>query len=785
MTADRGKTVKVKVSFTDDASNPETLTSTATAAVSAAANTLATGAPTIIGTAQVGQTLTAGTTAIMDADGLNSVSYTYQWIRVATDNTETNISGATASTHTLVAADQGKTVKVKVSFTDDASNAETLTSAATAAVSAAANTPATGAPTITGTAQVGQTLTAGTTAIMDADGLTSVSYTYQWIRNAAGVDTNISGATASTHTLVAADLGATIKVKVSFTDDASNAETLTSVATAAVAAAPATAPGAPTGLRAVSAGTSQINLTWTAPASTGGSAITGYQIEISSDGFTNWTDRVANTNNATTTYDHTGLPAGITRYYRVSAINATATGPVSNTAGATTAAAGGGTTLLLNFGTNASHTVEVREGNVDHRFTLSLQTRPDAPPDGNPQQPVTIPLLVTHLGGATTADYEGLPTNVTFGVGESETAFDMRAVQDLISEPGEGLRLDFGELPAGIIKGAWGPYETVAFVDGLVPSRATVDGTALVLTYDKVLNSASAPFPSDFTVRVAGTVVTVDQVRVGGSRVTLTLPTAVPAGQPVTLDYRQGDNRIRDVDGNAAVSFFDWMVTTPDADTVPPGGTDPPGGGGGGGGTDPPGGGGGGGGGGGSTEPEPEPEPLGVAIVGVPEVAVAGTSYELTAQSAAEGLVYAWRVAGGTIEPDDAQLVVWTAPEAAVVAWIRVDVTNEDGATAGQSAYVRVDVPAPEPVPEPDPEPVPALPLLGQLLLALGPDRGRGAVDASAPALADGAAHGRWGQARPVRTRHDRRRAPGRRLTTAAGQLQGHRSRRGHVTHTV
>ena len=226
--ADLGTTVKVTVSFTDDASNAETLTSAATAAVSAAPNTPATGAPTITGTAQVGQTLTAGTTAIVDADGLTSVSYTYQWIRVATDNTETNISGATASTHTLVAADQGTTIKVTVSFTDDASNAETLTSAATAPVSAAANTPATGAPTITGTAQVGQTLTAGTTAIVDADGLTSVSYTYQWIRVAGGTETNISGATASTYTLVAADLGTTVKVRVSFTDDASNAETLTS-----------------------------------------------------------------------------------------------------------------------------------------------------------------------------------------------------------------------------------------------------------------------------------------------------------------------------------------------------------------------------------------------------------------------------------------------------------------------------------------------------------------------------------------------------------------------------
>ena len=246
--ADLGTTIKVKVSFTDAANNPETLTSAATATVSAAANTLATGAPTITGTAQVGQTLTAGTTAIMDADGLTSVSYTYQWIGVATDNTETNISSATVSTYTLVAADQGTTVKVTVSFTDDANNPETLTSAATATVSAAANTLATGAPTITGTAQVGQTLTAGTTAIMDADGLTSVSYTYQWIRVATdNTETNISSATASTYMLVAADQGTTITVRVSFTDDANNPETLTSAATATVSAAANTlATGAPT-----------------------------------------------------------------------------------------------------------------------------------------------------------------------------------------------------------------------------------------------------------------------------------------------------------------------------------------------------------------------------------------------------------------------------------------------------------------------------------------------------------------------------------------------------------
>ena len=534
--------------------------------VSAAANTPATGAPTITGTAQVGQTLTAVTTGIMDADGLTSVNYMYQWIRV--DGTDADISGATSITYTLVGADLGKTIKVKVIFTDDASNPETLTSTATAAVAAAANTPATGAPAITGAAQVGQTLTAGTTAIMDANGLTSVSYTYQWIRVATdNTETNIASATASTYTLVAADQGTTIKVKVSFTDDASNAETLTSAATAAVAAAvpnnppafsadtaarsvaentaagqnvgaaltatdadsdtltytlegtdaasfdivsgsgqirtrtgvtynheaksthtvvvkaddgnggtdtvtvtitvtdvdeppgqpaapsvsatagsttsldvtwtapsntgpaitshdlryregssgnftdgpqdvtgasaaigslaPGTAyqvqvratnaegdsdwsfsgtgqttattvPGAPSGLTATASGSNRINLSWSAPASDGGSAITGYNIEVSPNGTSGWTDQVANTNSTATTYAHTGLASGDTRHYRVSAINTNGAGTASNVDSATTgttvpgaptgltATASGATQITLSWSAPAS-----------------------------------------------------------------------------------------------------------------------------------------------------------------------------------------------------------------------------------------------------------------------------------------------------------------------------------------------------------------------------------------------------------------------------------------------
>ena len=104
-------------------------------------NTPATGAPAITGTAQVGQTLTATLGDIADVDGLpdpflTDANTSFQWIRVATDNSETDISGAMAGAYTLVADDQGTTIKVKVSFTGNNGFAETRTSAATAAVSA-------------------------------------------------------------------------------------------------------------------------------------------------------------------------------------------------------------------------------------------------------------------------------------------------------------------------------------------------------------------------------------------------------------------------------------------------------------------------------------------------------------------------------------------------------------------------------------------------------------------------------------------------------------------------
>ncbi len=230
---DQGNTVKVTVSFTDDDGYEETLTSAATDTVARPANVAATGAPTITGTAQVGETLSAATSGISDSNGLTNASFSYQWVRTS-GGTDADISGATGQTYTLTSDDQGNTVKVRVSFSDDDGYTERVTSAATQHVSPRLNQIATGLPSISGTAAVGETLSVDTSAISDADGMTNAQFSYQWLHSGSGTDTEISGATDSTYTVVEGDTGKAFKVRVSFTDDAGHAERLVSGATAVV-----------------------------------------------------------------------------------------------------------------------------------------------------------------------------------------------------------------------------------------------------------------------------------------------------------------------------------------------------------------------------------------------------------------------------------------------------------------------------------------------------------------------------------------------------------------------
>ena len=89
------------------------------------------------------------------------------------------------------------------------------------------NDPATGEPTISGTARAGRTLTVSTAGIMDVDGLPS-TFSYQWRRKVGATTTSISGANSRTYILQAADLGNKVAVRVSFTDLDGNAEMRTS-----------------------------------------------------------------------------------------------------------------------------------------------------------------------------------------------------------------------------------------------------------------------------------------------------------------------------------------------------------------------------------------------------------------------------------------------------------------------------------------------------------------------------------------------------------------------------
>ena len=187
------------------------------------------------------------------------------------------------------------------------------------------NTPATGAPAIGGTAQVGETLTADTAGIDDADGLANAAFSYQWLADA----TEIAGATGSSYSIVDADVGKTIKVRASFSDDAGNEEILTSAATAAVLAAPVEPPPAPRNLSATVNADGSITLTWDAP---NDASVTGYQIlrRRPTDGEDALSIYVENTGSTATTFTDTNVVAGIRYVYRVKAINEAGTGRQSN-----------------------------------------------------------------------------------------------------------------------------------------------------------------------------------------------------------------------------------------------------------------------------------------------------------------------------------------------------------------------------------------------------------------------------------------------------------------------
>ena len=266
-------------------------------------NNPATGGPAIQGSPVVGNWLGASLHYVEDADGLENATFEYQWI-INDGTTDQDISGATAFRYKVVAADEGKTIKVKVSFTDDLGNPEELTSGPTIAVRP--NNPATGSLTIRGTARVGETLTADTSSIADADGMEDalstvdggrrINWPMAWFTDYnydTFVGTRIGGLTSReilTHTfdIRPSYVGKTITASLLFVDDLGSTELFESPATVPVAA---TVPDPPEDLEVSTGSEGALVLTWEeltwdsasfvsdGALGNGGSPITGYKIQ--------------------------------------------------------------------------------------------------------------------------------------------------------------------------------------------------------------------------------------------------------------------------------------------------------------------------------------------------------------------------------------------------------------------------------------------------------------------------------------------------------------------------
>ena len=215
--AQLGQAITARVTATSGGASAAS-TSEATPVV-ARGRILNTALPTISGTPAVGSQLNA-TPGTWSIDGL---TFTYQWLAAGTP-----VPGATLPTFTPSASEVGKRLAVRVVASRDGYAQSTATSAVTDAV-ADTTVVNTVRPTISGTAAVGQVLTASPGTWTPPTG---VMFTYQWLADGAV----LAGATATTFTPTAAQVGRRLSVRVTGSAPGRTPGTATSLETAPVSA---------------------------------------------------------------------------------------------------------------------------------------------------------------------------------------------------------------------------------------------------------------------------------------------------------------------------------------------------------------------------------------------------------------------------------------------------------------------------------------------------------------------------------------------------------------------
>ena len=212
---------------------------TAAAPLTAPTNT---GEPRITGTPVVGQILRA-TTGSWTSTG--TPTYAFRWLRCDASGSRpdgsdcTPITRATLRTYEVRKADVGFRLRVRVTAT----NADGSTAAASnpTAVVAAAIPVNTDRPSISGTPVLGNQLQANRGAW---SGVQPITYRFRWLRCSTKGDncSEIDGANDNTYTLVNADVGRTVRVRVTATNDRGSTSVV-SLQTSVVGTKPSPSPG--------------------------------------------------------------------------------------------------------------------------------------------------------------------------------------------------------------------------------------------------------------------------------------------------------------------------------------------------------------------------------------------------------------------------------------------------------------------------------------------------------------------------------------------------------------
>ncbi|RJQ24382.1 fibronectin type III domain-containing protein [Candidatus Parcubacteria bacterium] len=234
---------------------------------------------------------------------------------------------STTTTYSHAGLATGTAYTYKVSAINSA-GASTASNESSATPTSSSSSGAPGAPTnLSATAVSGTQINLSWNAPSNNGGYPITGYKIEYRIDSGSYTTLVSNtqSTTTTYSHTGLTSGQLYVYRVSAINSVGTGSTSSESSATPTSSSSASTPGTPTGLTATAASPTQINLSWNAPSSNGGSAITGYKIEVKS-GSGSYTTLVSNTQSTATSFSHTGLTTGTTYYYRVSAINAIGTG---------------------------------------------------------------------------------------------------------------------------------------------------------------------------------------------------------------------------------------------------------------------------------------------------------------------------------------------------------------------------------------------------------------------------------------------------------------------------